>query len=124
MIGYVTLGTNNMEKTCSYYDALLSVINAKRLMEEDRFVAWGTGPQEPMLAAIIPFNDEPATVGNGVMVSLYMESPEMVDTLYNKAIELGSQDEGAAGPRGEGGFYGGYFRDPDGNKLCAFTLTK
>lgn len=123
MIGYVTLGTNDLEKAAAYYDALLSGLGAGRTMGNDRFIAWGTGPGEPMLCAIKPFNEEPATVGNGVMVSLFMDTTDKVDDLYKKAMELDSADEGAPGYRGEGEeFYGAYFRDPDGNKLCAFHI--
>ena len=124
MIGYVTLGTNDLEKAASFYDQLLAEIGASRMMEMEKFIAWGTEPGAPMLAAIKPFNDEPATVGNGVMVSLYMENTDKVDSLHKKALELGSQDEGAPGARGDGSFYGGYFRDLDGNKLCAFHISE
>lgn len=55
------------------------------------------------------------------MVALAVDSPEKVDRLYKKALELGATCEGPAGPRGEG-FYAGYFRDPDGNKLNAFCM--
>lgn len=124
MIGYVTLGSNNVEKAAEFYDQLLAELGATRLMEEERFIAWGTSPAAPMLCIIKPFNEEPATVGNGVMVSLYMENTDKVDSLHKKALELGSKDEGAPGPRGDGSFYGGYFRDPDGNKLCAFHISQ
>ncbi len=120
MIGYVTLGSNDVEKAAAFYDELLAEIGAGRLMENDRFIAWGTSPTAPMLCIIRPFDEQPATVGNGVMVSLYMDSTDKVDSLHKKALALGSQDEGAPGPRGDGEFYGGYFRDMDGNKLCAF----
>ncbi len=123
MIGYVTLGTNDMEKASSYYDQLLAELGASRVMENERFIAWGTSPSSPMLCVIKPFDEKPATVGNGVMVSLIMDSTDKVDALHKKAMELGSQDEGAPGPRGDGSFYGGYFRDLDGNKLCAFHMS-
>ena len=122
MIGYITLGTNDIKKAAAYYDQLLATLGATRCMEDERFIAWGTAPTAPMLLLIKPFNDEPATVGNGVMVSFYMDDSAKVDALYKKAMELGSVDEGAPGPRGDGSFYGGYFRDPDGNKLCAFHI--
>lgn len=124
MIGYVTLGSNDIAKAAEYYDQLLSGIGASRLMEEERFIAWGTSPTAPMLCIIKPFDEQPASVGNGVMVSLYMESTDKVDAMHKKAMELGSQDEGAPGPRGDGSFYGGYFRDMDGNKLCAFHIAQ
>ena len=55
------------------------------------------------------------------MVALRMDSKEKVDAFHRKAMELGAPDEGAPGQRGEG-FYAGYFRDLDGNKLNAFFM--
>jgi predicted lactoylglutathione lyase len=119
MIGYVTLGTNDMARAARFYDDLLSVVGAKRTMESDRYIAWGNHPQGPMLFVMKPADGKQATIGNGVMVALAAKSPEEVDQVYKKALSLGAQCEGPAGPRGEG-FYAGYFRDSDGNKLCAF----
>ena len=121
MVGYVTLGTNYMAAAAKFYDALLGTIGAKRLMDSERFIAWGTGPGAAMLAVIKPFDKQPATPGNGVMVSLQVESKAKVDEVYAKALALGAKDEGAAGPRGPS-FYAGYFRDLDGNKLNAFFM--
>ncbi|MCZ6620216.1 MAG: VOC family protein [Gammaproteobacteria bacterium] len=122
MIGYVTLGTNDLERAAKFYDALLDVMSAKRMMEESSFVAWATSEGAPSIAVTKPFDEQSATVGNGVMVALAAESPEQVDRIHAKALELGATDEGAPGPRGEGGFYAGYFRDLDGNKLNAFCM--
>jgi predicted lactoylglutathione lyase len=121
MIGYVTLGTKDLQKGAKFYDELLSEIGAKRFMEADTFIAWAVEPSQPSLAISKPFNGEAATVGNGVMVALAVETPAQVDALYAKAIELGATDEGPAGPREEG-FYAGYFRDLDGNKLNFFCM--
>jgi catechol 2,3-dioxygenase-like lactoylglutathione lyase family enzyme len=124
MIGYVTLGTNDLPRAAKFYDALLGEIGGKRFMEEDTFIAWGGGaPGAPGLGLTKPFNGQPATVGNGVMVALVVDSNDKVDSLYRKALELGASDEGPAGPRG-GGFYAGYFRDLDGNKLNVFCMTR
>lgn len=122
MLGYVTLGSNDLEKAGSYYDALLSGLGCSRLWETERFKAWGTAMGQPMLLLITPHDEQPATVGNGTMVALVAENTEKVDEIYNKAMELGSPDEGAPGPRGDG-FYGAYFRDPEGNKLCVFHMS-
>ncbi len=122
MIGYVTLGTNNMQVSAKFYDELLAEIGAKRFMDEEQFIAWAVDPKQSAISITKPFDGKPATVGNGVMVALAVESPAQVDALYNKAIQLGATDEGAAGPRGEG-FYAGYFRDLDGNKLNFFCMT-
>ena len=122
MIGYVTLGTNDIEKAAAFYDALLGEIGAGRFMEAETFIAWAVSPGAPAVSVIKPFDGNPATVGNGVMVALAMDSHEKVDALHKKALELGAQDEGAPGPRGDGSFYAAYFRDPDGNKLNAFCM--
>lgn len=122
MIGYVTLGTNDIDRAAKFYDELLAEIGAKRFMESDRFIAWSTSPGAPAVSVIKPADGKPASVGNGVMVALAMDSRAKVDALYEKAMALGAMDEGAPGPRGDGGFYAGYFRDPDGNKLNAFFM--
>jgi predicted lactoylglutathione lyase len=94
-------------------------------METEQFIAWSVSPELPGLAVTKPFDGNQATVGNGVMIALQVDSPEKVNLVYNKAIALGAQDEGAAGPRGElPGFYAGYFRDLDGNKLNVFCMTQ
>ena len=123
MIGYITLGTNDFERAAHFYDNLLAVIGAKRAMESPEFIAWGNSPNQARLSIIKPYDGQAATVGNGVMVALIVDSKEKVDALYNKAIELGGKDEGAAGPRGDSGFYAGYFRDLDGNKLNVFCMS-
>ena len=121
MIGYVTLGTNDLQRAAKFYDELLGELGAKRAMEMESFIAWATAPNTPMVSVIKPFDKKPATVGNGVMVALMVDSKAKVDALHKKALALGGKDEGAPGPRGDG-FYAGYFRDLDGNKLNAFFL--
>jgi predicted lactoylglutathione lyase len=121
MIGYVTLGSNDRKRAATFYDALLGEIGAKRAMEDgDRFIGWSNG-QGAMLAVIKPFDGNEATVGNGNMVALAVGSQANVDKLHAKALTLGGKDEGAPGLRG-GNFYGAYFRDLEGNKLCAFHM--
>jgi len=123
MIGYVTLGSNDLQRAAAFYDELLGLIGAARFMEvEDVFIAWAVAPDKPGLSVTRPYDGKAATVGNGVMVALAVDSKEMVHKVYDKAIELGGQDEGPAGPRGDE-FYAGYFRDLDGNKLNVYCLT-
>ncbi len=127
MIGYVTLGTNDIEKARAYYDALLGTIGASRLMEfpQNGFTLYGTGWNKPGIAITRPYNGEAAAPGNGNMVALAMDSREKVDAFHAKALELGGSDEGAPGlrgPEGDRAFYGAYFRDPEGNKFCAFRI--
>jgi catechol 2,3-dioxygenase-like lactoylglutathione lyase family enzyme len=123
MIGYVTLGTNDLARAAAFYDALLAEIGAKRLMETEKYIFWGTGMGQPALSVIKPYDGQPATVGNGTMVALVTDSTDKVDTLHRKTLALGGTDEGAPGPRGDSGFYAAYFRDLDGNKLAAFCMT-
>ncbi len=121
MVGYVTLGTNDLDRAAKFYDTLLAELGAKRLMQDDRFIAWSNGGDGAAVSVIKPFDGKPASVGNGVMVALAMDSKEKVNAFYAKAIELGATDEGAPGQRGDN-FYAGYFRDLDGNKLNAFFM--
>jgi predicted lactoylglutathione lyase len=123
VIGYVTLGTNDLDRAAKFYDALLIEIGATRMMESDRFIAWAVSPKQPSLGVTKPFDGQPASIGNGVMVALVVDSQEKVKALHAKATALGGKDEGGPGPRGEGGFYAAYFRDLDGNKLNAFCMT-
>ena len=122
MIGYVTLGTNELAKAVAFYDELLAVIGASRFMAaEDVFVAWAVNPDQPGLSVTRPWDGNPATAGNGTMVALAVDSKERVDQVYAKAMELGGSDEGPPGTRMEG-FYAAYFRDLDGNKLNVFCM--
>ncbi|MDJ0758311.1 MAG: VOC family protein [Woeseiaceae bacterium] len=128
MIGYVTLGTNNLQKAAAYYDELFGSLGIGRFMEEDDvFIAWAPEPNAPSVAVTVPFNKEKATVGNGVMVALFMDSPDKVDAFHKKALDLGGTNEGDPGFRpaeNDKGFYAGYFRDLDGNKLNAFCMVE
>ena len=121
MIGYVTLGTNDIKRSAAFYDKLLAEIGAKRMMDFETFIVWGNSPTQAACRSPSRSTVTPATVGNGVMVALIVKEPAQVDALQ-EGLELGAKDEGAAGPRGAG-FYAGYFRDPDGNKLNCFCMT-
>ncbi len=121
MIGYTTLGVNDLEKSAQFYDSLLAVCGASRIIDIGTFILWSTSLEDPGLVITKPYNGEKATVGNGVMVAIRAKSKEEVDAIHKKALELGGSDEGAPGFRAEG-FYAGYFRDLEGNKLNAFCL--
>lgn len=121
MVGYVTLGTNDFQRAARFYDSLFGDIGGKRIFDLETFIAWSTGPGLAAMAIAKPFDGNPATVGNGVMVAIAGSSKAQVDEIYAKAISLGATDEGKPGPRGDG-FYAGYFRDLDGNKLNAFFM--
>lgn len=122
MIGYVTIGTNDLPRAVAFYDQLLAILGARRFMETERFVAW-QGPDEHAagIGVTKPFDGKAACVGNGMMVALAASGPDQVKEIYAKALELGGSDEGAPGRR-FGEFYAAYFRDLDGNKLNAFCM--
>jgi predicted lactoylglutathione lyase len=121
MIGYVTLGTNDLKRAAAFYDAIASEMGVKRMMEFETFIAWGEMGGPAGLACTKPFDGNTATVGNGVMVALAAKDAAQVDRIYKLAMSMGAKDEGPPGDRG-GGFYAAYFRDPDGNKLNAFVM--
>lgn len=122
MIGYATIGTNDLKRAAAFYDVLLAELGGKRFMEEDTFIAWSASSDQAGLGVTKPYDGNPATVGNGVMIALAVDSTKKVDKVYAKALELGGTDEGRAGPRGDTGFYAAYFRDLDGNKLNVFCM--
>jgi predicted lactoylglutathione lyase len=122
MIGYVTLGTNDLPRAARFYDALAAELGTGRMMDSGEFIAWGTPGGGAGIGLTKPFDGNAATVGNGVMVALEAGDKDQVHRLHAIALANGGRDEGAPGPRGDGGFYAGYFRDPDGNKLAAFIM--
>jgi len=121
MIGYVTLGTNDLKRAAEFYDAIAGELGVGRMMEYETFIAWGKPGGGAGVGLTKPFDGNAATVGNGVMVAFECKDRAQVDRIYNLARSMGAPDEGAPGDRG-GGFYAGYFRDPDGNKLNAFIM--
>jgi catechol 2,3-dioxygenase-like lactoylglutathione lyase family enzyme len=122
MIAYTCFGTNDLPRAKAFYDQLFAAIGIKRIMEwGEQGAAWGPDFSQPMFGVLTPYNKEPATFGNGTMISILCKSEAEVQALYAKAIELGGKDEGGPGPRSEG-FYAAYFRDLDGNKMNGFYM--
>lgn len=122
MIGYTTVGSNDIPRASAFYDALLAQFGGKRFMDfGENFICWASSPNAAVFCVCKPFNGEEAHAGNGNMIALAVENKAQVDAIHARALELGASDEGAPGPRGEG-FYAGYFRDLDGNKLNVFVM--
>jgi predicted lactoylglutathione lyase len=121
MIGYVTLGTNDLQRAAKFYDAIGAELETPRMMEFDTFIAWGKPGGGAGIGLTKPYDGNAASVGNGVMVALEAKDQAQVQRLYDIALANGGTCEGPPGARGEG-FYAGYFRDPDGNKLNAFVM--
>ena len=125
MLAYVTIGITDIHRSAKFYEPLAGELGATRLMGslEENFIAWSGAGDTPGIGILHPYNGQPATVGNGMMVALQAKDPEQVKTLYNLALANGGTCEGEPGPRADGSYYAGYFRDPDGNKLNAFCIT-
>lgn len=121
MLGYVTIGTSDFNRALQFYDALIAEIGGKRLFESPTGQFYGF-TQGSLFGVLRPHNGEPASGGNGTMLAFKVSSPEDVDRVYDRAIRLGAHDDGRPGPRGERGFYGSYFRDSDGNKICVYHM--
>ena len=121
MLGYVTLGTNDLARGAKFYDALAKELGVGRMIETERYIAWGIPGGGAGIGLTLPFDGQPATTGNGVMVALEVKDKAQVDRIYHLALSLGGKDEGAPGSRG-GELYAAYFRDLDGNKLNAFVM--
>ncbi len=122
MIGYVTLGTNDLQRGAKFYDAIAAEMGVGRMMDFESFISWGTPGGAAGVALIKPHDGNTATVGNGMMVALEAKDTDQVHRLYDIALANGGTCEGPPGPRGDQ-FYAGYFRDLDGNKLNAFVMT-
>ena len=125
MISHVTIGTNDLARARTFYEAVLGVVGAKARPGVGDRINFARAPGEPMIVLTTPVDGEPACVGNGSMVSISCKDKAQVQAVYDAAMAQGAASEGDVGPRGDRDeFYGGYFRDPDGNKLAAFALNR
>ncbi len=121
MISYATVGSNQLEKSIPFYTELLALQGVSKMFDHPRGGAMFAKNGKLVLGVLTPFDRNPATIGNGSMISFDMPSREAVDEFHAKALALGAKDEGAPGERGPG-FYMAYFRDLDGNKFCVCRL--
>tara|TARA_B100000700_G_C14317040_1_gene521913 strand:- start:100 stop:474 length:375 start_codon:yes stop_codon:yes gene_type:complete len=122
MIAFVTIGTNNLERSSNFYDQVLDILDIIRVDEDERYIGYAKEKTNKLadFYLIIPFDKKEATIGNGTMISFNAKTQEKVNEIHNKALELGATSEGDPGPR-HGENYYAYFRDLDGNKICAFA---
>jgi predicted enzyme related to lactoylglutathione lyase len=121
MIGYMTFGTNDLEKAGKFYDELFEIIGAKRFMSDDHIILWATKQGIGMFSVITPNDGKAATVGNGTMAAFAVDSLDTIKRMHTKVLELGGSDEGEPGPRGDS-FNFGYARDLEGNKMAFYCM--
>lgn len=118
MLSGVCFGTNDLTRAVAFYDAVLAEIGFQRLFLTENAAGYGEAGSKPAFYVGTPFNEQPATVGNGTQAQFGATSEAVVDRFHKAAIELGGANEGAPGPRAySAGYYGAYCRDLDGNKL-------
>ncbi|KZN31804.1 hypothetical protein N474_22665 [Pseudoalteromonas luteoviolacea CPMOR-2] len=120
MISHLTLGTNNLHAAIEYYDQVLKLLEAKQIAKTELVAFYAFANSNTKLAITKPHNGEPATSGNGTMLALRAPNDQLVIKVYDLALSLGSQCEGAPGPRDNNAYFAAYFRDLDGNKLVVF----
>lgn len=129
MFAYMCLGTNDMERSCRFYDAVMGVLGYSRCDTGDEpswegWAGWGiyadNGRTQDALWVCVPFDRRAASAGNGAMVALKAESWRQVDDFFATALAQGGTPEGEPGLRlaYNPDFYAAYVRDPDGNKLA------
>ena len=121
MIGFVMVGTNNLDKAIKFYDTLLNAIELQRVVTNEKYAGYASKNKTDEVEFYVtnPVNQEKATFGNGTQISFLVKSKDLVNNFYNTGLKLGGKDEGAPGIRS--GDYYCYFRDLDGNKVCAFA---
>jgi catechol 2,3-dioxygenase-like lactoylglutathione lyase family enzyme len=122
MIGYATIGSNDLDRSKAFYDKVLAPLGGRRTFAMDRIQFYGSKATPGMLAICRPYDEQPASAGNGSMFGLPAPSEELVGEVHAAALAAGGVCEGAPGARTDN-FYGAYFRDPDGNKLCVFKMS-
>lgn len=113
------VGVKDIQRAAAFYDEVLGMLGATRKMDYEKFILWNDAADKPSFSICIPYDGNPATVGNGSMIAFPVAGPEDVQKIYECAIKNGATDEGSPGMR-DGGYYIGYFRDLDGNKLAVY----
>lgn len=116
MISYITIGSNDLTAAAVFFNAIFGELNGVQRYKTDKLIGYSFGTGTPMIVVTRPFDAKHASHGNGTMIALSAKDNAQVHSVHALALKLGAKDEGAPGPRGAG-FYGGYFRDLDGNKF-------
>ncbi|SNS33113.1 VOC family protein [Antarctobacter heliothermus] len=113
-MNYCVVGTNDMAAARTFYDGLFAPLGVSGFSPVERMTYWLV--EDFAFAVAIPFDEQPATRGNGTMVGFCVGTPDDVTAFHARAIALGGCCEGAPGARGPR--FSAYVRDLDGNKLC------
>lgn len=128
MISHVFVGVQHFDRALKFYRALMQVLGyAERFCDPAKpWAAWQSHPDpRPLFIIGKPFNEQPHVAGNGQMIALSAQDHATVDLAFAAAIQAGGADEGQPGirPHYHTNYYGAYFRDTEGNKLCVVCHT-
>lgn len=123
MIHHVSLGTNDLERSKRFYDAVLPILGIAPMAEDEGGLGYGSGTFH--FSVQTPIDGSPATVGNGTHIAFSVEDRAMVDRFYSAALANGGSDDGAPGTRPDydANYYAAFVRDPDGHKIEAVTYS-
>lgn len=119
MFHYITLGSNDLGRSARFYDAVMAVLGARRNVDGEHEIAYGTQASRNLVWLVKPHLAYPATWGNGTMAAFTAQTRQQVIDFHAAGVAAGGNDDGAPGLRYRDNFYSCYLRDPDGNKLSA-----
>jgi catechol 2,3-dioxygenase-like lactoylglutathione lyase family enzyme len=99
MLSYVTVGANDFDRSARFYEAVLAALGHAKQFEGMGFAGFGPSPEQPALFLGKPFDGNPATSGNGMMVAFKADTRAQVRDFHAAALANGGSDEGAPGIR-------------------------
>ena len=120
MYSHTTIGANDLVRAQAFYDGVLAPLGLEVRFSGDGMVGYGLPGGRPQFLLVRPFDGGEPSTGNGTMIALLASRRALVDACHAAALERGGRDEGGPGlrPHYHRNYYGAYFRDPDGNKIC------
>ncbi|RDU98576.1 VOC family protein [Trinickia dinghuensis] len=125
MLSHVCVGVNEFDRAFEFYSTLMNLLDHElKFCEREQEQPWAgwraKGQPRPLFIVGRPYDGNAAQVGNGQMVAFLASDRSVVDAAYATALANGGADEGAPGlrPHYHANYYGAYFRDPEGNKIC------
>jgi catechol 2,3-dioxygenase-like lactoylglutathione lyase family enzyme len=123
MYSHTTIGANDLVRAKEFYDAVLAPLGLEERYSGDGMIGWGLPGGRPQFLVVRPFDGGDPSVGNGSMIALLAATRGAVDACHAAAMALGGIDEGrpALRPQYHRNYYGAYFRDLDGNKICVVS---
>lgn len=124
-LGYVTLGSHDPEAATAFFDPTLGALGYEASRPFESWVMYGPKGKDPILGICRPYDGKAPSAGNGAMLSFRAKTKEEIQAAHAAALANGGTCEGPPGYRpseATSGFYAAYFRDPVGNKICAFLM--